>query len=183
MSYYTELCRAMKALAADERTIFLGQGVGNPGTTMSSTFDDVPTDKKIEMPVAEDMQMGICTGMSLVERETIPVCVFPRWNFMLCAANQIVNHLDRLPLYSTYKPKVIIRVASPSVAPFYPGPQHDDSFHAAFALMLRTVKIVPLIEEERIVHEYLKALNAPVSTVLVEFTDLYKDVIAKEAEK
>ncbi len=181
ITYYEGLCKAMLALSSDERTIFVGQGVGCDGTTMSSTFKDVPADKRLEFPVAEDLQMGFCTGMSLVQRETVPVCIFPRWNFMLCAANQLVNHLDRLPLYSDYRPKVIIRVATPSVAPFYPGPQHDDDFHEAFHLMLRTVKIQALVEPELIVPSYLRALNADHSTILVEHTDLYKDDIAKEA--
>ncbi len=181
MSYYSELCRAMLALSSDERTIFVGQGVGCEGTTMSSTFKDVPADKRLEFPVAEDLQMGFCTGMSLVQRETVPVCIYPRWNFLLCAANQIVTHLDRLPLYSAYRPKVIIRVATPSTSPFYPGPQHDDDFSAAFQLMLRTIDIVYLVEAEDIVPEYLKALNSTTSTILCEFTDFYKDAIAKEA--
>ncbi len=148
---------------------------------MSSTFKDVPAYKRLEFPVAEDLQMGFCTGMSLTA--TIPICIFPRFNFMLCAANQLINHLDRLPLYSGYKPKVIIRVASPSVSPFYPGPQHDDDFTAAFHLMLRTVEMVSLVQSEQIVPAYLTALNSERSTVLIEYTDLYKDEIAKEAGK
>ncbi len=177
MSYYSELCLAMNLLADDERTVFIGQGVGNAGTTMSGTFEDIPDHKKIEFPVAEDLQMGVCTGMSLTG--VIPICVFPRWNFMLCAANQLVNHLDRLSLFSDYRPKVIIRVATPSVAPFYPGPQHDDDFSRAFRSMLRTTDIVSLVEEEDIVAQYDKALHSPRSTILVEYTDAYAGDIAK----
>ena len=94
--------------------MFLGQGVGNPGTAMSDLLKGVPLDKRIEMPVAEEMQVGMCIGMSL--NGFIPVCIIPRWNFALRAADQIINHLDRLPLYSdgAYRPKVIIRVATPS---------------------------------------------------------------------
>jgi pyruvate/2-oxoglutarate/acetoin dehydrogenase E1 component len=43
----------------------MGQGVGCPGTTMSDTFRDVPAGQKLEMPVAEDMQMGMAIGMAL----------------------------------------------------------------------------------------------------------------------
>src|SRR3954467_833148 len=95
-SYFEELCGAMALVAQNPKCIFMGQGVGNPGTTMSDTFRDVPAAQKLEMPVAEDMQMGMAIGMALEGR--LPVCVFPRWNFLLCAANQLVNHLDRLQL-------------------------------------------------------------------------------------
>ena len=133
MTYFDALCQTMKRLAEDRRAIFVGQGVGCAGTTMTDTLAGVPQDKLLEFPVAEDLQLGFCTGLSLEGH--IPICVFPRWNFMLCAANQLVNHLDRLPLMG-YAPKVIIRVAVPVTHPFNPGPQHDDDFTDAFGKML-----------------------------------------------
>jgi pyruvate/2-oxoglutarate/acetoin dehydrogenase E1 component len=172
LNYFEELCAAMNLLALDERTIFMGQGVLCGGTTMSPTFKDVPIDKSIEMPVAEDMQMGMAIGMSLMGY--IPICVFPRWNFVLCAANQLVNHLDRLSLYSDYRPKVIIRTAVPSKHPFNPGPQHDDDFGPAFQLMLRTVDVISLTEAEEIMPFYEKVLHSPRSAIMVEFTDRYR---------
>lgn len=172
-TYHGALCLAMAGLGALPNTIFMGQGVGNAGTSMSDTFRDVPQGKRIEMPVAEDMQMGMAIGMSL--NGYLPVCVFPRWNFALCAANQIVNHLDRLPLYSDYRPKVIIRTAVPSHQPFNPGPQHDDDFSGQFHGMLRTVRVVKLVSEAMIVPEYQRAVERQGSTILVEFTDKYRN--------
>jgi len=175
VNYFSELCFAMATLAKERRAIFLGQGVANLGTTMSPTFRDVPRDQLLEMPVAEDMQMGIATGMAI--DGMLPVCVFPRWNFLLCAANQLVNHLDRLPLYSAggYRTKVIIRVATPTTKPFYPGPQHDDDFSKAFHKMLRTIKVIQLPEAESIMPAYRRALVDDCSTILVERTELYGD--------
>lgn len=179
-TYYNNLCEAMQRCVAVPNSIFLGQGVGVPGTSMSSTFRDVPDDKRIEMPVAEDMQMGMATGMALAGY--LPICIFPRWNFLICATNQIVNHLDRLVLYSGggYRPKVIIRVAVPSVDPFYPGPQHDDDFTAPFRLMCRTIKIITLRRSCEVVPQYDAALKRRDSTILVEFTENYKGERAKE---
>jgi pyruvate/2-oxoglutarate/acetoin dehydrogenase E1 component len=172
-SYFDQLCLAMQTLASDDRVIFMGQGVGYDGTTLAPSFRGIAPEKRIEMPVAEDMQMGMAIGMSL--QGFIPVCTYPRWNFLICATNQIVSHLDRLSLYSEYRPKVIIRTATPSTSPFNPGPQHDDDFTAAFRLMLRTTDIVELRDEADIVPEYVKALNSHRSTLLVEYTDRYKD--------
>jgi pyruvate/2-oxoglutarate/acetoin dehydrogenase E1 component len=170
-TYFDELCRAMKLLADNRNTIFMGQGVKYVGTTMTDTLRDVPKERMIEFPVAEDMQMGMALGMSL--DGVIPVCIFPRWNFLLCAANQLVNHLDRLPLYSSYKPKVIIRTAVPRTEIFNPGPQHDDDFTQAFRSMLRTVEVTTLKYAESIVPVYQHALNAPHSSLIVEHTALY----------
>lgn len=181
--YFDELCAAMALLAKESSVVFLGQGVGNPGTTMSDTFRDVPADKRLEMPVAEELQMGMALGMAL--DDVLPVCIFPRWNFVLRAADQLVNHLDRLPLYSDggYKPKVIIRVAGPSRRPFDPGPQHDDDFSNAFEKMLRTVKIMRLPNARDIVPAYVWALKADRSVILVEYTDCYKNARAGDAKE
>lgn len=172
-SYFDELCAAMALCAEQSNAIFLGQGVGVAGTTMTDTFRNVPAGQLLEMPVAEDMQMGMAIGMAL--GGYLPICTFPRWNFLICAANQIINHLDRLPLYSGYKPKVIIRTAIPSNRPFDPGPQHDDDFTEAFRSMLRTIKVVKLYRDDCIVPEYRAALEREGSTLLVEFTKHYKD--------
>ena len=157
---------------------FFGQGVANRGTSMSDTFDGVPPEKRIEMPVAEEMQVGMCIGMSLAGGT--PVCVIPRWNFALRAADQIVNHMDALPIYSAgqYFPRVIVRVAAPSLKPFYPQAQHDGDFSDAFARMLRRVPIVHLKEPEDIFPAYNEAYFAHRSTIIVEYTEFYKNARA-----
>ena len=62
--------------------------------------------KRIEMPICEDFTVGFCTGLAL--EGYIPVCFIPRWDFLILAANQIINHLDKIPLLGGFKPKVII---------------------------------------------------------------------------
>lgn len=171
--YFDELSRAMTLLGEHKQTMFMGQGVGCAGTTMSETFNGVPAEKRLEMPVAEDMQMGMAIGMSL--NGYIPVCVFPRWNFLLLAANQLINHLDRLELYSGFRPKVIIRTAVPSSSPFNPGPQHDDDFTFAFRGMLRTVNMMTLRTAAAIVPAYQDALASAKSTIIVEYTEYYRN--------
>lgn len=181
MNYYEQLCEAMKLCATyNANAVFIGQGVGNLGTSMSSTFNGIDEKRRIEFPVAEDLQMGVATGIAL--GGYLPICVFPRWNFLICATNQIINHLDRLPIYSDggYRPKVIIRTAVPSVDPFYPGPQHDDDFTAPFRLMCRTIKVIALRRASEIVPQYQNALERPGSTLLVEFTEQYRQQRAKE---
>lgn len=175
VSYFDELRRAMTWLGQDKTTVFLGQGVGNAGTTMSATFDGVPADRRIEFPVAEDLQMGTAIGLALAG--FLPICVFPRWNFALLAANQLINHLDRLPLYSAdgYRPKVIVRTAVPATDPFDPGPQHNDDFTRSFQLMARTLSVLRLGSADNIVSTYKFARKQQISSIVVEYVDLYKN--------
>ena len=76
MKYFDEMCRAMEFLGRDERTIFLGQAVACPGTAMSNTLKNVSRDKLLELPVTEEMQMGMTTGLALGGH--VPVSFFPR---------------------------------------------------------------------------------------------------------
>lgn len=183
LGYFDALGEAMKELAAQPKSIIVGQGVGCAGTTMTDTISGIPKEKLLEFPVAEELQAGFCLGLAL--EGWLPVCVYPRWNFVLRAADQIVNHLDRISAYSRgqYNPRVIIRVAIPSVSPFYPGPQHDDDFSDAFESMCRTIKVVKLQTADAILREYRKAVTAPHSTILVEYTKLYGSQVPSGVSK
>lgn len=160
----------MRMLAEDERTLFVGQAVKYPGQAAFKTFDGVPMDRRIEMPVAEDFQMGFCTGLAL--EGFIPVCFYPRWDFLLMAANQLVNHLDKLPLMG-WKPKVIIRAAVGRSKPLDPGPQHVGNYTHSFRQMLRTVSLYELFRADQIFDAYRMALAAPEPVILIEHMEKY----------
>jgi len=173
--YQEALTSAMKLLAANEQVVFLGQSVAVSGTAMRTTLEHVSNQQLIELPVDEDFQMGMATGMALAG--FIPVSVFPRWNFLLLATNQIVNHLDKLGELSRLSPapKAIIRTGIGSENPLNPGSQHTGDFTDAFRLMCPNINIVRLDNVSMIVPEYEKALlrNDGVSTILVEWGDKY----------
>ena len=169
--YFDEMKAAMNMLAADPRTVFLYQNYGRVGWTLV----DVPEEKKIDLPVIEDAQMGFATGMSLAG--FVPVSCYVRWPFMLLAANQIVNHLDKLEKMSHggYVPKVIIRVGVGSTKPLDPGCQSTGDYTTAFELMLDHIPVVRLREPEDIVPAYAKALRSERSTILVEYGNQYEE--------
>lgn len=158
------LLEAMTWLGSQPDTIFLGQSVGCPGTSMHSSLAGVPEDKLIEAPVAEDMQMGISIGLGL--EGFCPISIYPRWNFLLLAFNQLVNHLDRLPLYSGYKPKCIIRTAVGANKPLDPGPQHQDDFTDAARMMLKTINVKKL-DKDNVLESYVEAYKSG-PTLLVD---------------
>lgn len=171
--YADELRRSMEYLNSKNDTLFIGQAVGYPGTGMTQSFANCDKDSLIELPVMEETQLGMSIGLSL--QGWVPISVYPRWNFLLLATNQLVNHLDKIPLYSDFTPKVIIRTSIGSERPFHPQHQHVGDFTDAFKLMLKTVNIVRLDEPEQIFEEYVKAYNNKYSTILVEHGDFLNE--------
>tara|TARA_B100001179_G_scaffold230622_1_gene218605 strand:+ start:205 stop:741 length:537 start_codon:yes stop_codon:yes gene_type:complete len=177
MKYFEELKKSMNYLAKNERTIFLGQAVKVPGTSMSNTFKEINPNKLIELPVAEEMQMGIANGLAI--NGLIPVSVFPRWNFLLLAINQLINHLDKIKLMSNdgYKTKVIIRTGIGSEKPLHPQYQHVGDFTDAVKKMCTNIEIIKLNEVKDIFPSYKKALEREdgKSTIVVEYGDYYNE--------
>ena len=177
MKYSDELTKAMGFLAKDSRTIFLGQAVEYPGTAMTGTLKNVPKNKLYELPVAEEMQLGITNGLAL--NNYVPISIFPRWNFLLLATNQLINHLDKFHVMSQgqFKTKVIIRTSVGSQRPLHPQQQHVGDFTEAFKKVLTTVEIIRLQEPSDIFPSYKKALNREdgKSTILVEYGDYYNE--------
>lgn len=173
--YKDELSRAMHHLSQDPRSVFLGQAVSVPGTAMRDTLLDVDDSKLIEMPVEEDFQLGVSIGLSL--KGLIPISIFPRWNFLLLATNQIVNHLDKLKETTQLEipPKVIIRTGIGSINPLHPGPQHTGDFTDAFKLMCRSIDVIRLDRSEEIFDAYDFAFSREdgVSSLIVEWSDKY----------
>lgn len=161
----------MTTLAEDPRTIFVGQAVRYTGQRAHASFAGVPMERRIEMPVAEDFQLGFSLGLAL--EGYVPVTFFPRWDFLLLAANQLVNHLDKLAWMGEFRAKLIVRVAVGARAPLDPGPQHTQDHSEAFRSMLRTVPIVKLWDAALIAKEYVHALARPETVIMVEYMEKY----------
>jgi len=177
MKYFDELKRAMEFLGDKQDTLFMGQAVADPGTAMSNTLKGVDKSKLLELPVAEELQMGLTVGLAVSGQ--VPVSIYPRWNFVLLAINQLVNHLDKLPDYShhEYVPKAIIRTGIGSVRPLDPQLQHAGDYTDAVAAMLTNVEVIRLEEPEDIFPAYKRAYERTdgKSTVLVEYGDYYNE--------
>jgi pyruvate/2-oxoglutarate/acetoin dehydrogenase E1 component len=157
---------AMLMLAADPRTIFVGQSVRYDGTAMYATLDGVPMDRRVEMPVIEDFQLGYCTGLALMGK--IPICLFPRMDFLMLAMNQLVNHLDKLPLFG-WHPKVIIRTVVGSKTPLDAGPQHTQDHSAALRMLVgRHIGVLSCQTPEQVTWSYHYAMEGTDSFLIVE---------------
>lgn len=173
MTYKEQLTEAMASLATDERRRFIGYGLthGRAGGTLAGA---TPA-QIVETPVAENLMAGIAIGQSLAG--LLPVLYFERFDFVLNAADAIVNHLDAAAKISRgqFRPAVIIRVVVGNrTKPLFTGRTHTQNFAQAFRAMV-SFPVVELVQPWEVVPRYLAADAAQrggISTMLVEFKDL-----------
>jgi len=175
MKYKEELIRSMKWLGEKDNTLFLGQATAFSGHAISGTLTEVPKEKLIELPVMEETQMGMCTGLSL--EGYVPISIYPRFNFMMLAINQLVNHIDTMRKMSKSMliPKVIVRVAVGAKKPLDGGEQHTQDFTESLKHMLTDTVVVELEEPNEIFSAFQRAYSRQGSTVLIEWGDYYSE--------
>tara|TARA_Y100001937_G_scaffold84460_1_gene114276 strand:+ start:32 stop:562 length:531 start_codon:yes stop_codon:yes gene_type:complete len=175
MKYKDELIKSMEWLGEKEDTIFIGQSVSYSGNAIYNTLKTLPEEKRLELPVFEEIQMGMSTGMAM--NGLVPISCFPRFDFLMRCMDALVNHLDKMQNMTeqTYRPKVIMRTSIGSTNPLNGGVQHTQDYTIAFKLMLHEVKVVLLDETENIFEEFKKAYRRQGSTLLIEHGDHYND--------
>ena len=176
LKYFKELKRSMEYISRHKNTIFIGQAVQYPGTAMFNTLKDIRKTKKIELPVAEEMQMGMTLGLAL--NGFIPISIYPRWNFLLLAVNQLINHIDKVEEISDkeFKPRIIIRTAVGSKRPLNPQAQHLGDFTQFFKKSCKNINVQKLNKTEDIFEAYKNSLKSKKKiNLLVEVADFYNE--------
>ena len=175
MKYVDHLVKSMEYLAKDPRTIFIGQSVKYSGNSIYNTLKTIDDSRKIETPVFEETQMGLSIGLAM--NGYVPVTCYPRFDFLLCAVNQLVNHLDKMEEMTrgTYKPRVIVRTSIGAKEPLNGGVQHTKDHTEAFRKLLENVEVVLLENKEDIFPAYQRALERQdeKSTLIVEYGEYY----------
>lgn len=177
MKYFSELSKAMSFLGKNKKTVFIGQAVTYPGTAMTNTLKGVDIKQKLELPVAEEMQMGITLGLAF--EGYIPVSIYPRWNFLILALNQLVNHIDKINEMGNgnFQNKIIIRTGIGSQRPLHPQSQHISDFTEPLKKMCNNIDFIKLKNPKDIMPTYKKALNRKDKkvSVIVEYGDYYNE--------
>lgn len=176
MDYFDELTRTMTWLGQQEKVRFIGQSVVWDGHALFKSMCDVPMGCRLELPVMEDAQMGMSIGLAL--EGWTPINIYPRFDFLIIASNQITNHLANIRKVSHggYTPRVITRVSVGAVEPLNPGPQHCQNHTNALKELCRgEIDVVELLEKEMIFPEYQRAVEREDAkpTILIEYGDLY----------
>lgn len=169
--YKDELSKSMTFLAQKEDTVFIGQQIVYAGNPMSTTLDNVPKEKMIEVPVMEETQMGMSLGLAMTGKTVISF--YPRWDFLVSAANQLINHADKYEHMTGQKVNLIIRVGVGSKDPLDPGIQHRNDYTEGFKSILQFTKIWELKNTTDIYNIYETAYNEGGVHIIVEWPELY----------
>jgi acetoin:2,6-dichlorophenolindophenol oxidoreductase subunit beta len=171
MKYRDAIKKSMEMLSQNSNTIFLGYNISF-GSKGYGTLIDIPNEKKIETPLAENLMTGLAIGMSMEGYH--PILFFERHDFMLIALDGIVNHLDKIESMSQgdFHTPVIIRAVIGSKSPLDPGPQHTQDFTEAFKKLIKFPIYEPNTPKE-IIECYEKAKNSNGPVMIIEKRDLY----------
>lgn len=173
-AYKEQLALAMENLASDQAVRFIGYGVKIGGRALG-TLRNVPDRQLVETPVAENLMVGLATGMSLAGLR--PLVFIERMDFILNALDAIVNHLAAADKISRgqFRPAAILRVVVGNRhKPLYTGPTHVQDFTEAIGQMVN-FPVVRLTDPAQIAPAYFEAyegLHCGRSTMLVEHKDL-----------
>jgi pyruvate/2-oxoglutarate/acetoin dehydrogenase E1 component len=160
----------MDVLNTIENVVFIGQQIVYAGNPMSTTLVNVSKEKMIETPVFEEVQMGITLGMAMTGKTV--VSFYPRWDFIVSATNQLVNHVDKYNLMTGKEVNILIRLGKGSDVPLDPGHQHKNDYFSEFSSMCKYIKFHNLTSVDKIKPAYDEAMKGGVH-VLVEYPQLY----------
>jgi len=169
--YKLALCDAMKEIALLDNSIFVGQQIVYAGNPMSTTLNDVPKEKMIEVPVMEETQMGMSLGMAMMKK--VVVTFYPRWDFIISAANQLINHVDKYELMTGKKVNILIRVGKGADVPLDPGHQHKANYIEQFKSMCPNIEFHDLKTSIDVELAYKYAIKEGGVHVLAEYPELY----------
>lgn len=169
--YKDQLTRAMTYIAEKPRSRFIGQQIIFKGNPMSGTLDNVDKSKMIEVPVFEETQMGMSLGLAASGFDV--VTFYPRWDFLICATNQLVNHVDKWKVMTGTDVNLIIRAGKGADTPLDPGHQHKGNYLLEFKSLCPNISFHSLVNGVDIFNTYKQASDNGGIHVIVEYPELY----------
>lgn len=172
-SYKQALIDAMTKLGKRDDVVFVGQQIVYPGNPMSTTLGEVPKEKMIEVPVVEETQMGMSLGLAMTGKTVITF--YPRWDFLISATNQLVNHIDKFKLMTGGNVNIIIRVGKGADTPLDPGHQHKANYLEEFKSLCPNTLIYDLKNTENVNFAYNTAIENGGVYILAEYPELYNN--------
>jgi pyruvate/2-oxoglutarate/acetoin dehydrogenase E1 component len=131
----------------------------------------VPKEKMIEVPVMEETQMGMTLGLAITGKQVISF--YPRWDFIVSAANQLINHVDKFEVMTGKKLNIIIRLGKGSDKPLDPGHQHKGNYLDEFKSLCKNIEFHDLKSWQDIELGYKYAMDNVGIHCLVEYPELY----------
>ena len=174
MTYKEALTTAMTRIAANPKARFVGYGMHRNGAM--GTLAGVKPEQIVETPVAENLMTGIACGLAL--QGLLPVLYFERADFLLNAADAIVNHIDKMTRIShgQFEPGVIIRVTVGNrTKPLFTGVTHTQDLSDAFRQMCSDMHVLKPKDAAAVLSSYEFAVTSAKNgapTMIFEYKDL-----------
>ena len=171
MTYKEGITKAMTNLSQKKDTVFLGEGIINAGR-IYGTMEGVDLKKCIEFPIAENLIVGSAIGLAIEGFR--PVVIFQRMDFMLCAADAIINHLSIIPKMSGDRinlPVIIRAIIGSQKESFNVGAQHNKDLTDMFKPWIHTHVFKKGMD---IQHYYHIAYDCKNPVLMIEEKDLYE---------
>lgn len=162
MTVKEAIAEEMYKLSLIKNSVFLGENIINSGR-IYGTLNQVPIKKCIEMPVAENLIAGAAVGLAI--SGYIPICIFQRMDFMLIAADAIINHACLLPKISggIIRLPIIFRTVKASLnKDFFVGYQHSKDLTHVFE------PYMPVYQVPKNMKAYTWAVENTKPTLIVE---------------
>lgn len=171
MTYKDTLSEIMTDLSNDENVVFIGQQIVYRGNPMSTTLDTVAKNKMIEVPVMEESQMGMSLGLAMTGK--LVVTFYPRWDFLILASNQLINHVDKYELMTNENVHIIVRVGKGSDEPLDPGHQHKGIYDNEYKSMSKSINYYNCKTVKELKESYNFAIKNKGIYVITEYPQLY----------
>ncbi len=121
-------------LAEDPRVFLIGQGVRNPwyaGTSLQDLDKEFGRERIIDSPVSENASTGAAIGAAITGMR--PIVFHPRMDFMLLAADPIINQAANWSYLFAGQVSVPVVIRAVINRGGEQGAQHSQAMHALFA--------------------------------------------------
>ena len=168
--YHAEIVKQMEEFAKDPRVIFLGQQTASEN--FYNTLNNISLEKRVEQPVAEELQLGMSIGLAI--EGYLPISIYQRIDFLPRAMDQLVNHLNLIPTMSRgiFTPKIIIRTTIGNKKPIDAGPQHTQDLTELFKIALN-FPVIRLDTVKDVKEAYNRAREGNSPILIIERQELY----------
>lgn len=160
--YHSILKEEFNKLSTLNNVLFFGQSINTED--FYGLLKNISLNKRYEMPVAEDLQLGLSTGLSI--EGYLPISIYQRIDFLPRAMDQLVNHLDLIKEHTRglYNPKVIIFT---TIGQKNTGLQHSKDLIQGLKFLLHSIPVYYLANTKDIRKYFKLATKNDNSSLLV----------------
>ena len=171
--YHITIRENFESLAKIDNVKYIGQQTASE--SYYGFLKNVSLDKRMEFPIAEELQMSFCLGLSL--EGFLPICIYQRMDFIPRAMDSLVNHLDIFSELSRgkFNPKMIIFTTIGSTKPLDVGLQHNKNLVKSLEASLRNIRVHYCLNIGDVNHAFIKAKESSTSSIIVVEQDLFNE--------